>query len=96
MVGGRWYCVKITKMAETIGQRLKKAREYRNLTLEKVADATHIRTVYLRALEADDFSAMPSPVQARGFLRNYAEYLGFDFEKLRNKPRITGISDRAH
>ena len=67
-------------MAETIGQRLKKAREYRNLSLEKAADATHIRSVYLRALEADDFSTMPSPVQARGFLRNYAQYLNLDLD----------------
>jgi len=69
-------------MAETIGQRLKKAREYRNLSLEKAADATHIRSVYLRALEADDFSTMPSPVQARGFLRNYAQYLNLDLDQI--------------
>jgi len=69
-------------MTETIGQRLKRAREYRHLTLEKAADATRIRLQYLRALEADDFSAMPSPVQARGFLRNYADYLGLDLEQI--------------
>jgi cytoskeletal protein RodZ len=69
-------------MTETIGQRLKKAREYRNLTLEKVEEATHIRVQFLRALEADDFSAMPSPVQARGFLRNYAQYLDLDLDQM--------------
>jgi len=69
-------------MTDTIGQRLKKAREYRNLTLAKVAEATHIRLAYLRALEADDFSAMPSPVQARGFLRNYAQYLALDLDQI--------------
>jgi cytoskeletal protein RodZ len=69
-------------MTDTIGQRLKKAREYRNLTLAKVAEATHIRLAYLRALESGDFSAMPSPVQARGFLRNYAQYLGLDLDQI--------------
>jgi cytoskeleton protein RodZ len=69
-------------MAETIGQRLKKAREYRNLSLEKIEEATHIRTQFLQALEADDFSAMPSPVQARGFLRNYAEYLDLNLDQI--------------
>jgi cytoskeleton protein RodZ len=68
--------------AETIGKRLKKEREYRNLTLEKVEEATHIRTQFLRALETDDFSAMPSPVQARGFLRNYAQYLNLDLDQM--------------
>ena len=69
-------------MKDTIGQRLKKAREYRNLSFEKVEEATRIRAQYLQALESDDFSAMPSPIQARGFLRNYAEYLGLDIEQI--------------
>ena len=69
-------------MPETIGQRLQKAREYRNLTLEKVEEATRIRAQFLKALEADDFSVMPSPVQARGFLRNYAQYLDLDLDQM--------------
>jgi cytoskeletal protein RodZ len=69
-------------MPETIGQRLKRAREYRNLTLEKVEEAIHIRVQFLKALEEDDFSSMPSPVHARGFLRNYAEYLKLDLEQM--------------
>ena len=69
-------------MTETIGQRLKKAREYRHLTLEKAAQVTRIRTQLLQALEDDDFSMMPSPVQARGFLRNYANYLDLNLEQM--------------
>ena len=77
-------------MPETIGQRLKKAREYRNLTLEKVEEATHIRLQFLQALEADDFSTMPSPVQARGFLRNYAQYLELDLDQMVEELRTAG------
>ncbi len=69
-------------MTQTIGQKLKQAREARRLTLEKVFEATRIRVPYLQALESDDLSAMPSPVQARGYLRNYAEFLGLNFEQL--------------
>ncbi|HLO15701.1 MAG TPA: RodZ domain-containing protein [Anaerolineales bacterium] len=69
-------------MTQTIGQRLKAEREEQRLTLEKVFEATRIRVQYLQALEADDLSVMPSPVQARGYLRNYAEYLGFDVEQM--------------
>ena len=69
-------------MTQTIGQRLKAEREDQRLTFEKVFQATRIRVQYLHALEADDLSVMPSPVQARGYLRNYAEYLGFDVEQL--------------
>ncbi len=66
----------------TIGQRLKETREDKRLTLEKVFEATRIRVQYLRALEADDLSIMPSPVQARGYLRNYAEFLELDVPQL--------------
>ncbi len=69
-------------MTQTIGQRLKAEREEQRLTLEKVFEATRIRVLYLRALEADDLSVLPSPVQARGYLRNYAEFLGLDFDAI--------------
>jgi len=69
-------------MTQSIGQKLKEAREAQHLTLDKASEATRIRAPYLRALEIDDLSAMPSPVQARGFLRNYAEYLGLNLEQL--------------
>ena len=74
-------------MTQTIGQRLKTEREEQRLTLEKVFEATRIRVQYLQALEEDDLSSMPSPVQARGYLRNYAEYLGFDVEKMLDELR---------
>src|SRR5215207_9374546 len=74
-------------MTQTIGQRLKAEREEQRLTLEKVFEATRIRIQYLQALEADDLSVMPSPVQARGYLRNYAEYLGLDVDQVLNELR---------
>ena len=69
-------------MTITIGQKLKAAREDQRLTFEKVFESTRIRVQYLQALEADDLSVMPSPVQARGYLRNYAEYLGLDVDQV--------------
>lgn len=69
-------------MPETIGQRLKREREARYLSLEKAAEETRIRRIFLQALEADDFSVMPSAAQGRGFLRNYAEYLDLDIDEL--------------
>lgn len=72
---------------QTIGQQLKAAREEKNLSLEKVFQATRIRVNYLRALEDDDLSVMPSPVQARGYLRNYAEYLELDLDRILEEVR---------
>jgi transcriptional regulator with XRE-family HTH domain len=73
-------------MTDSIGSRLRQTREARHLTIEQVAEQTRIRPRYLQALESDDLSAIPSAVQARGFLRNYAEMLGLKFEELTAAP----------
>lgn len=65
---------------ETIGQRLKQIRLSRQLSIEKAAEATRVRAVYLQALEADNYAAMSSAAQGRGFLRLYADFLGLDLE----------------
>lgn len=66
----------------TPGEQLRAAREARGLTLEDVERATRIRAKYLNALECDDHKSLASPIQARGFLKNYAEYLGLDSKDL--------------
>lgn len=63
---------------QTIGEQLRLARLARDASIAEAAKATAIGAHYLEALEADEFEALPSPVQARGFLRNYAAYLGLD------------------
>ncbi len=62
-------------MSATVGERLKQERLRRNLTLEQAALTTHIRRAYLEAIEANQRQTLPSPVQARGYLRLYADYL---------------------
>lgn len=74
-------------MQETIGQRLKAIRLSRQISIEKAAEATRVRAHYLQALEADNYSAMSSAAQARGFLRLYADYLGLDLEAAMNELR---------
>jgi cytoskeleton protein RodZ len=75
-------------MPETIGQQLKQAREARNLTLKKVTQATHIQARLIEALEADDFESLPSPVQARAFLRLYAGFLDLSLDDLITRQRF--------
>jgi transcriptional regulator with XRE-family HTH domain len=69
-------------MPDSIGKRLKQARESLHLTLDKAAEATRIRRHYLQALENDDYSLMSSAAQGRGFLRIYADYLGLNLDQL--------------
>jgi transcriptional regulator with XRE-family HTH domain len=76
-------------MPQTIGQQLKQVREARNLTLKKVTQATHIQARLIEALEADDFESLPSPVQARAFLRLYAGFLGLSLDDLIVHQRIS-------
>ena len=61
---------------EDIGLKLQETREKLGLTLEEVERSTRIRMHHLEAMERGDLDALPSPVQARGFLRNYAVFLG--------------------
>ncbi|MGC9468784.1 MAG: RodZ domain-containing protein [Anaerolineae bacterium] len=67
-------------MTDSLGVWLRRSREARQLELEDVVRALHIRRRYLQALEMGDYEAMPGPIQARGFLRNYARYLGMPVE----------------
>ena len=75
-------------MPETIGQQLKSAREARALTLGKITQATHIQARLLEAMEADNFEALPSPVQGRAFLRLYAGFLGLSLDDMITRQRL--------
>ena len=67
---------------DELGQILNQARENKDLTLEEVYEKTRINVHFLEALENGDYDAFPSPTHARGFLRNYARFLGLDPEPL--------------
>ncbi len=67
---------------ESIGEKLRLARERNNLTIDQVARETHVAKRFLKALEDEDFSVFPGETYALGFLRNYAEYLSLDPEEL--------------
>jgi cytoskeleton protein RodZ len=67
---------------EAIGLELRETRERLGLTLEEIERATRIRAHHLERIEAGDMAALPSRVQARGFLHNYAEFLGLDSDEI--------------
>jgi cytoskeleton protein RodZ len=69
---------------QSVGERLRSAREARGLTLDRAAEITRIPPAFLEALERtappEEF---PEPWYARTFLREYARFLG-----LRSKPLV--------
>ena len=66
----------------SLGERFRAAREARGLSLSDVAEQIRIRSVYLGAIEEENWAAIGAPVYTRGFLRTYARYLGLDPEEV--------------
>lgn len=65
----------------TFGQRIKREREMRGVSLDEIAQATKIGTRSLRALEDEDFDRLPGGIFNKGFVRAYARFLGMDEEQ---------------
>jgi cytoskeletal protein RodZ len=61
-----------------LGERLAAAREHKGVDLARAERDTKIRMRYLAALERGDYRDLPGAVYTKGFLRNYAQYLGLD------------------
>ena len=66
------------------GSWLRRQRELRQVSLREIADTTKISIRYLEALEEDRFDVLPAPVFAKGFLREYARYVGLDPDEVVN------------
>ena len=62
------------------GERLKRERELREVSLEEITTATRIGPHFLEALENEDWSKLPGGIFNRGFVRSIARYLGLDEE----------------
>lgn len=65
---------------ERLGAMLLAARERKGVDLARAERDTKIRAKFLEALENSDFKELPGAVYTKGFLRNYALYLGLDPE----------------
>lgn len=61
-----------------IGDKLRSERERQNLTIQDIAKGTSIRALYIEAIENGDYAQLPGTVYAKGFIRNYANFLKID------------------
>ena len=68
--------------AETVGARLRAAREAAGYEVDQVAAETRIPQRHLVSIEADDFAALPSRTYAIGFSRTYARAVGLDEQEV--------------
>jgi len=62
----------------TLGEKLKKLRSERRMSLGEASRQTRIQSKYLEYLEEGQYDKLPVDVYVRGFLRSYAEFLGVD------------------
>jgi hypothetical protein len=67
---------------ESLGNKLKNARELKKESYEDASLKINIAVRYLKAMEEDDFSVFPGEVYAIGFLKSYGVYLGINADEL--------------
>lgn len=72
----------ITNQTQFDGNFLRKIREYKEVTLDNLADTTKINRSYLEAVEKNDFTSLPAPVFVRGFLAQMCRLLHLDERKV--------------
>src|ERR1041384_1386138 len=71
-------------MAESLGEKLRLAREARGITLSEGAAQTRIAARYLEAIEEDNYKPLPGGVFNKGFIKAYAKYVGIDEQEALN------------
>jgi cytoskeleton protein RodZ len=62
----------------SFGERLRREREMRGVTINEIAESTKISRRHLESLENEDFDSLPGGIFNKGFVRAYARYLGID------------------
>jgi cytoskeletal protein RodZ len=63
---------------QAFGQKLRREREKKRITLDQLAARTKVAASLLRSLEAGDCARWPGGIYSRGFVRAYAEGTGMD------------------
>jgi len=81
-------------MAESLGEKLRKAREEREVSISEVAEQTRISALYLEAIERDDYRPLPGGIFNKGFVKSFAKYVGLDeAEALQDYARIVATQE---
>jgi cytoskeletal protein RodZ len=76
-------------MAETLGEKLRKAREDLDISISEVAEQTRISALYLEAIEKDEYKILPGGIFNKGFVKSFAKYVGLDeHEALQDYARL--------
>ena len=77
----------------TFGEELRREREIRGISLKEISDDTKISKRFLEAIERNDHKTLPAPVFTRGFVRQYALYLGLNAEEMVTRYNYAAAGD---
>ncbi len=66
---------KIQNSTEFSGPFLKDIREYKGVTIERLAEMTRIMKTYILHIENEEFTKLPASAYIRGFIFQYAKHL---------------------
>lgn len=80
----------------TVAELLKKRREELEQSLKEVETDTQIRKRYLELIEAGDYEHLPDDVYALGYVKSYADYLGFDTAPIVNLYKKERMAYKQH
>lgn len=64
------------------GEMLKKVREYKGYSLDKLSETTKVGSYYISAIEKIDPANLPAHVYVRGYVSQIAKVLGLDDRKV--------------
>jgi len=79
---------------ESLGEKLRTAREEKGLSISQVSRDTNITIRYIEALENENFSIFPGEPYIVGFLKNYSAYLEIDVQKIISLYRAIRIQEQ--
>ncbi len=66
----------------TVGEILRAEREKQGKTVKDIERGTSIRAIYIQAIEDGRYEVLPGEVYLKGFIRNYASYLGLNAQQV--------------
>ncbi|MDR2729839.1 MAG: helix-turn-helix domain-containing protein [Treponema sp.] len=79
---------------ESLGEKLKTARDEKGLSFDQISRETNISIRYLEALETENFAIFPGEPYVIGFIKNYGAYLELDIQKLISLYRALRIQEQ--
>ncbi|WP_408097844.1 helix-turn-helix domain-containing protein [Peredibacter sp. HCB2-198] len=75
---------KIREASDYPGTFLKEIREYKNVSIERMAEMTRISKTHLTAIENEDVAKLPAEVYVRGYVYQFAKVLKLNPDTVAN------------